>query len=49
MLRVCAGWSEALLLAHTTLLEISCRGSIKVSVELTKIVLLPWQPRVTVM
>ena len=26
-LRVCAGWSEALLVAHTTLLEISCRGS----------------------
>ena len=27
-LRVCAGWPQALLLAHTTLLEISCRGSI---------------------
>ena len=27
-LRVCAGWSEALLVVHTTLLEISCRGSI---------------------
>ena len=26
-LRVCAGWSEALLVANTTLLEISCRGS----------------------
>ena len=26
-LRVCAGCSEALLVAHTTLLEISCRGS----------------------
>ena len=26
-LRVCAGWSEALLVAHTTLLEILCRGS----------------------
>ena len=25
-LRVCAGWSEPLLVAHTTLLEISCRG-----------------------
>ena len=25
-LRVCAGWSETLLVAHTTLLEISCRG-----------------------
>ena len=24
---VCAGWSEALLVAHTTLLEISCRDS----------------------
>ena len=27
-LRVCAGCSEALLVAHTTLLEISCRGSV---------------------
>ena len=27
-LRVCAGWSETLLVAHTTLLEISCRGSL---------------------
>ena len=26
-LRVCAGWSEALLVAHTTLLETSCTGS----------------------
>ena len=26
-LRVCAGWSEALLVAHITLLEISCCGS----------------------
>ena len=26
-LRVCAGWSERLLVAHTTLLEISCHGS----------------------
>ena len=26
-LRVCAGWSEPLLVAHTTLLEISCHGS----------------------
>ena len=26
-LRICAGWSEALLVAHTTLLEISCTGS----------------------
>ena len=24
---VCAGWSESLLVAHTTLLELSCRGS----------------------
>ena len=31
-LRVCAGWSEPLLVAHATLLEISCRGSIIVSV-----------------
>ena len=28
-LRVCAGWSESLLVAHTTLLEISCRGSFR--------------------
>ena len=27
-LHVCTGWSELLLVAHTTLLEISCRGSI---------------------
>ena len=27
-LRVCAGWSEHLLVVHTTLLEISCRCSI---------------------
>ena len=26
-LRVCAGWSEPLLVVHTSLLEISCRGS----------------------
>ena len=26
-LPVCAGWSEPLLVAHTTLLEISCCGS----------------------
>ena len=25
-LRVCAGWSEPLLVAHTTMLEISCHG-----------------------
>ena len=27
-LRICAGWSEALLVEHTTLLEIACTGSI---------------------
>ena len=27
-LRVCSGWSEPLLVAHTTLLEISCQGSL---------------------
>ena len=27
-LRVCADWSEPFLLAHTTLFEISCHGSI---------------------
>ena len=26
-LGICAGWSEPLLVAHTTLLEISCHGS----------------------
>ena len=26
-LRVCAGWSEPLLVAHNSLLEISCPGS----------------------
>ena len=26
-LRICAGWSEPLLVAHTTLLEISCHSS----------------------
>ena len=26
-LRLCAGWSEPLLVTHTTFLEISCRGS----------------------
>ena len=26
-LRVCAGWSGPLLVAHTSLLEISCHGS----------------------
>ena len=26
-LSICAGWSEPLLVAHTTLLEISCHGS----------------------
>ena len=25
---ICAGWSEPMLVAHTTLLEITCRGSI---------------------
>ena len=28
-LRLCAGWSEPLLVAHSTLLEISCHGSFK--------------------
>ena len=27
-LHICAGWSEPLLVAHTTLLEISCHGSL---------------------
>ena len=26
-LRLCTGWSEPLMVAHTTLLEISCHGS----------------------
>ena len=33
-LRVCAGWSEPLLVAQTTLLEISCHGSAKKKVPL---------------
>ena len=32
-LGVSAGWSEPLLVTHTTLLEISCGGSIAVAVE----------------
>ena len=34
-LRVCAGWSEPLLVAHTTLFEISCRGSVKAAYSVT--------------
>ena len=34
-LRIWAGWSEALLVAQTTLLEISCRGSDDVDIEQT--------------
>ena len=30
-LRICAGWSEPLLFAYTTLLEISCGGPIIVN------------------
>ena len=33
-LRVCAGWSEALLVANTTLLEISCTGSFYVNKDM---------------
>ena len=29
----CAGWSEPLLVAHTTLLEISCRGSNNIALK----------------
>ena len=32
-LRICAGWSEPLLVAHTTLLEISCHGSYVVHIK----------------
>ena len=32
-LRACAGWSEALLVANTKLLEISCTGSIDMSLQ----------------
>ena len=32
-LRVCAGWSEPLPVAHTTLLEISCRGPFYVYIK----------------
>ena len=31
-LRLCAGWSEALLIAHTTLLE-TCHGSYVYSID----------------
>ena len=37
-LRVCAGWSEPLLVAHTTLLEISCHGSFHNLMNLLKYV-----------
>ena len=33
-LRICSGWSEALLVAHTTLLEISCYGSIIIMINM---------------
>ena len=36
-LRKCAGWSEALLVAHTTLLEISCRGLIIIVSKMSQI------------
>ena len=32
-LRVCAGWSEPLLVAHTTLLELSCHDSFYLSLD----------------
>ena len=32
--QACAAWSEALLVTHTTLLEISCRGSIQFYLEI---------------
>ena len=37
-LRVCAGWSKPLLVAHYTLFEISCRGSVLFSVISFRIV-----------
>ena len=40
-LRVCAGWSEPLLIAHATLMEISCRGSYTVYMEILKKILIP--------
>ena len=35
LIRLCAGWSELLLVAHTTLLETSCHGSYLVIMDLT--------------
>ena len=35
-LRLCAGWSEPLLVTHTTLLEISCRSSFEFYNELNR-------------
>ena len=37
-LRVCAGWSEPLLVAHTTLLEILYRGSIIMCMKLHRLI-----------
>ena len=34
-LRICAGWSEPLLVAQATLLEISCRGSFSLARVMT--------------
>ena len=47
-LRVCAGWSETLLVAHTTLLEISCTGSILYCQPLPRM-FLTWQIAKTLM
>ena len=38
-LRACAGWSEALLVAHTTLLEILYHGSITLNKHLAIVIL----------
>ena len=38
-LRICAGWSEPLLVAHTTLLEISCQGSSVITMRETQVLI----------
>ena len=42
-LRVCSGWSEPLLVAHTTLLEISCHGSFVLLMWLQADTMQPYQ------
>ena len=46
-LRVCVGWSESLMVAHTTLLEISCRGSIMTCVPEVHVLVSPSAQRIS--